>query len=61
MQEIIGQVVAVDDVDAGTDEVGFDQLLPAARRLGGTASRCIDDQVEFSRQAEVVYRDFELE
>ena len=60
MQEIIGQVVAVDDVDGGADEVGFDKLLPAARRLGRTAPlmhRC--DQVEFSRQAEVVHRDVE--
>ena len=50
----------MDDVDAGADETRLDQLLPAARRLGGTTAlmhRC--DQVELARQAEIVHGDVE--
>ena len=56
LQEIVGQIVAMDDVDVGTDEAGVDQLLPAAwclRRAAALMHR--GDQAELARQPEIMH------
>lgn len=57
LQENIGKIVAMNDINTGADEARLNQSLPAVGRFGEAATPVHRGyQVEFSRQAEIVHR-----
>ena len=59
-QPLVGEIVAVDDIDVVADQALLLQNIPPSRRLGGAAALVHrSDETEFTRQPEIVQRDLE--